>query len=179
MPQIMEAHAVETRTLANDRPWPLQVRPGGVGFAAVNHEVADLGESADYGEGRGVQYDASSARFTVGELKHTALEINVRPAQMQDFTQSAAGEQQKAQGHCGERRDAGYEFAFRNVLGRRRSLVDRPWHADRLSLADRRAESFQLRGVQKPLAAGLAKFADALCRIKAVRQERLFGAIRE
>src|SRR5262245_26338140 len=94
VPQIVQADADQSCTLGHGVPWPLKVSARQFRIIARDHERPNLLESSYHREGRSVEDDSLATALAVGQEQQASFQIDVLPAQVQDFPQTAAGEEQ-------------------------------------------------------------------------------------
>src|SRR5262249_47431196 len=137
----------------------------------TRHDVgADTFQAGQHRHRWSVQNHRLSTALAVRKEQQATLKIDVLPPQMQDFPQSASGEEQEAKGRRRERADLGFPiFCLWKMLCRGLCFVNVPRNAFRLGLPDRGAQLFQLCASQEPLAAVLCKLVDLTSRICALR----------
>ena len=151
MPEIMNAHVVETGARPDAPPRMLEVGEMGTGLPARDHPgivlVARQGFQQSHRRWR--QRNRPAARLRVGQVQLAGFEVDVLPAQLLDFREPAAGEHQQA-----DRRD--------RRAGLRAVLED---------VVENLAEALELLGAQEPLPLFLLEPLDVQAGVRAVGTE--------
>jgi len=116
MPKIVQPDRTEHSTIADGLPGTLQIVPGVFGPQASNNVVAGARKAFEHSNGRTGKNDRLAAGLAVGKKQHAAFAIKFLPAQVEDFAETAAGEQQKPNGRGGIRRDPGAPIVLANMF---------------------------------------------------------------
>jgi len=167
MPQVVNSNTFQTRSLTDQFPWPLEIRSRFFRIVARNDESADAGNCRQNVDSWTTQYDRLFARLGIRKKQQAALQIDVLPLQVQDFTQSCSSEQKQSQGSRSMWPDY-CQAAFRShrdVFCVRRCSIYRPRDTGRFSFANGRTQPLQFLGSKKSFTALRPIFFDAPRRI--------------
>ncbi len=87
MPQIVEPDPTQPRSGANQVPWLLQISAGLVRCLARDHKGSGLWQGREHRLRRAIQDDCFATGLGIGQQQQASLEVDMVPAEMQDFAQ--------------------------------------------------------------------------------------------